>query len=170
MNPCENNKDWTQGPGPRAIFGSSFVFWRVFLKLWNETLRENLNGRNAGIFFGARNTHTVATTRLAPPTLILKLYLWSFTVISCHFFTTKLKFWMFTINFDLGTVPIDVIWLLKMANQLGLVSYFFYESEKTRLAPLGLPALPILPYRPFRGATTQKLMSKKSLQTCFKRL
>ena len=65
---------------------------------------------------------------------------------------------MFPINFILETVPIDVIWLLKMANQLGLVSYFFYEWEKTRLAPQGLPALPILPHRPFRGATTQKSM------------
>ena len=139
--------------------GKSFLVWakcirEKLLDLWQENWQKI----------------TVATTRLAPPTLILKLYLWSFTVISCHFFTTKLKFWMFTINFDLGTVPIDVIWLLKMANQLGLVSYFFYEWEKTRLAPQGLPALPILPHRPFRGATTQKLMSKKSLQTCFKRL
>ena len=57
MNPCENNLVWPKGPRSRVKFRSSFVFWRVFLKLWNETLRENLNGRNAGIFFGARNTH-----------------------------------------------------------------------------------------------------------------
>ena len=53
--------------------------------------------------------NTVATTRLAPLTLILKLYFWSFTVISCHFFARKFKFWMFPINFILETVPIDVI-------------------------------------------------------------
>ena len=54
-------------------------------------------------------TVTVATTRLAPLTLTLKLYFSPFTVISCHFFVLTFQFWMFSINFIFETVPIDVI-------------------------------------------------------------
>ena len=55
---------------------------------------------------------------------------------------------MFPINFILETVPIDVIWLLKMTNQLGLVSYPFYNWKKLDWPPKATstahPAMPAI--------------------------
>ena len=70
---------------------------------------------------------TVATTRMAPPTLAFQLNFSAFTEKSCHFLAGKLKFWVLTFNFVLEKVAIDVFLLLKMANQLGQVSSFLYE-------------------------------------------
>ena len=87
MTPCENYLNWPKGPRARATFRSSFVFWRVFLKLWNETLRENLNGRKAASSMCAK----VITYHWGKVQPLKVMMVKKKSIRSCHYMSSRTK-------------------------------------------------------------------------------
>ena len=75
---------------------SSFAQLRVFLRVGNSNLL-------------IADMVTVATTRMAPPTLVLQLNFSSFTDKKLPFCARKLMFWVFPIDFILIKMVIDII-------------------------------------------------------------